>query len=206
MKERTLEFDSIIAICALLISSLAVATSVYQTWVFRDQTRVIHDQYAATIWPYININDTTDTTGSGPEAKVSLIAISLTNNGLGPALIRDAQLFLDNRAVSKWNTVRDVLQRAEDRIGGKITHTQMASIDAATTIRPGDSRQLFEATLAPAVPMQQLLQHNLRIDLCYCSINGQCWTLQYNVARGSRSFPTPAAHCQTIHGIESSSV
>jgi hypothetical protein len=206
MKDRALEFDSIIAICALLISCLAVATSVYQTWVFRDQTRVIHDQYAATIWPYININDTTNTNGSGSAAKVSLVGISLTNNGLGPALIRDAQLFVDNRPVSKWNDLRDLFQRAEDRIGGKITHAQMASIDASTTIRPGDVHEVFQVALAPAVPMERFLTHHVRIDLCYCSLNGQCWTLRYKITQNNRSFPTPAARCDATHSIESSSV
>lgn len=206
MKERTLQFDSIIAVCALLISCLAVVTSVYQTWVFRDQTRVIHDQYAATIWPYININDTTDTTGSGSAAKLSLIAISLTNNGLGPALIRDAQLFVDNRAVPQWNDLRDLLQRAEHRAGGKISHAQMTSIDASTTIRPGDSHQVFSVALSQGVPIQQLLEHNVWVDLCYCSLNGQCWTLRYTIAQENRSFPTPANHCDTRHSIGSSSI
>jgi hypothetical protein len=206
MDKRTLEFDSIIAVCALLISCIAVVTSVYQTWVFRDQTRVIHDQYAATIWPYINVNDTTNTSGSGADAKVTLVDVALTNNGLGPALIRDAQLFIDNRPVARWNDLRDLFDRAERQTGGKMTQAILASVDAATTIRPGDSRQVFSVTLSRGVPVQQLLHHNVRMDLCYCSLNGQCWTLHHKVAQSSRSFPTPVSHCDATHAIQSSSV
>lgn len=205
MKERTLQFDSIIAVSALLISCLAVVTSVYQTWVFRDQTRVIHDQYAATIWPYININDTTNVKGTGPTAKASLIEVSLTNNGLGPALIRDAQLFVDERPVSEWNDLRDLLAHVQQRTGGKVTHAQMAAIDASMTIRPGDSREVFSVSLSPGVPVQQFLGHNARIDLCYCSLNGQCWNLRYKIAQGNHAFPSPSSHCETTHSIQSSS-
>lgn len=205
MKERTLQFDSIIAVCALLISCLAVVTSVYQTWVFRDQTRVIHDQYAATIWPYVNINDTTDTTGSGAAAKLTLIAIALTNNGLGPALIRDAQLFVDDRPVPQWNDLRDILQRAEHRAGGKITQARLASVDASTTIRPGDSREVFYVAFTRGVPVQQFVGRSVRMNLCYCSLNGQCWSLRYTIAQQNRSFPMPASHCDTTHSIQSSS-
>lgn len=206
MKERTLQFDSIIAVCALLISCIAVVTSVIQTWVFRDQTRIIHDQYAATIWPYLNVNDTTDTTGSGAAAKVSLISISLTNNGLGPALIRDAELFVDGRPLPQWNDLRDLVQRAESRAGGKVSHAQMTSIDASTTIRPGDTHEVFTVALSRGVPMQQFLVHDVRMDLCYCSLNGQCWTLRYTISQPKGSFPAPVNHCDAIHTIQSSSV
>lgn len=206
MKDRILQFDSIIAVCALVISCLAVVTSVYQTWVFRDQTRVIHDQYAATIWPYITINDTTDVSGVGPTAKVSLIEVSLTNNGLGPALVRDAQLFVDGRPVPEWNDLRDLIQQAQRRAGGKLTHAQMAAVDASMTIRPGDTHQVFSVSLSPGVPMEQFLGHNAGINLCYCSLNGQCWTLRYKIARSTRAIPNPAGHCDTIHSIQSSSV
>lgn len=206
MKERTLEFDSIIAVCALLISCLAVVTSVFQTWVFRDQTRIIHDQYAATIWPYVSINDTTNVKGTGPGATLSFIEVSLTNNGLGPALIRDAQLFVDNRPVPEWNDFRDLITRVQQRDGGKVTHTQMSAIDASMTIRPGDSRPAFSIALSPGVPVQQLLKHNARIDLCYCSLNGQCWTLKYKVAQSNHAFPSPVSRCEAKYSIESSSV
>lgn len=206
MKERTLQFDSIIAVCALLISCLAVVTSVYQTWVFRDQTRVIHDQYAATIWPYLNINDTTDVSGVGRSAKVSLIEVSLTNDGLGPALIRDAQLFVDSRPIPRWNDLRDLIDRAERRAGGKISHAQMSAIDASMTIRPGDSRQVFSVALSKGVPVQQFLEHNVQMNVCYCSLNGQCWMLRYTVARSNRAFPNPTGHCDTSNSIQSSSV
>lgn len=206
MEKRRLEFDSMIAVCALLISCIAVVTAVYQTWVFRDQTRIIHDQYAATIWPYLNVEDTTDTNGSGSGATVSRITISLANNGLGPALIRDAQLYMDDGTVSKWNDLRDLFQRTEKRARGIVRHVQMGSVDASTTIRPGDSRQVFDIALSPAVSMQQFLNHNVRMELCYCSLNGQCWTLHHNIAQSNRSFPVPVNHCGATHSIQSSSV
>jgi hypothetical protein len=121
-------------------------------------------------------------------------------------MIRDAQLFFDNRSVPQWNDLRDVFERAEHRARGKITNVQMASIDASTTIRPGDSRNVFVVVLAPALPVQQFLNHKLRMDLCYCSLNGQCWTLKHNIAQTSRSFPVPVNHCDTTHSIQSSSV
>ena len=197
MNERLFRFDTIVAVCALLISCVAAIASVYQTRVFRDQ-------YAATIWPYVNVDDTTNLSGSGPTAKISSLAVTFTNNGLGPALIRGAQLSIDGRRVSTWNELRNLIAAAAMEYSGKkIERAQMASIDASTTIRPGDARQVFAIGLKEGIPIARLLGHDPTIDLCYCSLNDKCWTLHYRIARANKSFPRPAARCDVNESIGS---
>jgi len=50
MNEKAFRLDFFIAIAALLVSAISAIALIYQT-------RVIGDQYAATIWPYLSIWD-----------------------------------------------------------------------------------------------------------------------------------------------------
>ncbi|MFY9665426.1 MAG: hypothetical protein WAK19_13335, partial [Candidatus Cybelea sp.] len=89
MDEKRFRFDFIIAFCALLISTIAALASVYQT-------RVIGEQLSATVWPYLSIDRTFN-----PQA----VSLSITNYGLGPALIRSAEIELDGKKVRSWDAV-----------------------------------------------------------------------------------------------------
>ncbi len=86
-RERALRLDFFIAIGALVISVLTTVTLIYQT-------HVISDQYAATIWPYLSVKDQVE---SNEER------LTLTNDGLGPALVRSAQLTVDGKNLASWN-------------------------------------------------------------------------------------------------------
>ena len=87
MNDRNFRLDFFIAIAAVLISALTAGTLFYQT-------RVIGDEFAATIWPYLSVGTTYDTGGE---------TIEVTNDGVGPALVRSAQLYVDGRKVDAWN-------------------------------------------------------------------------------------------------------
>ncbi|MGC2633018.1 MAG: hypothetical protein WA215_02280 [Candidatus Cybelea sp.] len=56
MNDRNFRLDFFIAIAAVLISALTAGTLFYQT-------RVIGDEFAATIWPYLSVGTTYDTGG-----------------------------------------------------------------------------------------------------------------------------------------------
>lgn len=197
MNERAFRLDFFVAIAALLISALTAGTLIYQT-------HVIGDQFAATIWPYLSVDTT-----FGPNGE----KIELTNDGVGPALVRSAQLHVDGRPLRSWNEyvaelVGDPqLHEAFIRAGaavrpgsrGPIT---MSSIGPSTTLRPGESDTLVQVTLPVNVPTQAFVNHTVVVDLCYCSLNGSCWTLHSTLGRIS-SDPQPAGHCTSDVAIQS---
>lgn len=172
----TFRFDLFIAVCALLISTIAALASVFQT-------RAIQDQYAAAIWPYLSVDSTVTANG---------VKLQLINDGLGPALIRSAQLYLDGRPVPGWEEAMRMIFNDQSHA---VASADMSSINASTTIRPGDSHPLLSITLSKGVPIAALLRHEVAIDVCYCSLNERCWTLRSVPGGSSDDYPQPVSHC-----------
>jgi hypothetical protein len=202
VNDRAFRLDFFIAVAAVLVSALTAGTLIYQT-------RVIGDEFAATIWPYLSIDTTYDNSGE---------TIELTNDGVGPALVRSAQLHVDGRAVRAWNDYVTVLSRDPHlrRIflqtraavlagsAGRATML-MRSIGPTSTLRPGESDTLLKISLAGSVPTPLLTKHSLAIDLCYCSLNRSCWILHAIPSQISPD-PQPVSRCASRAAVESNAV
>ena len=175
MQERAFRLDFMIAIAALLISAVSAIALIYQSRVMEYQTRVIGEQYAATIWPYLTV---TENYSQGQEQ------IVLANDGMGPALIHSAQLQIDRREVRSWT---DYFAQLEAEIkGSRADHGESLGftaqgVGAGSTLRPGASLTLFSLTFSRGIAndaITTLLKHQLLLRFCYCSLNGSCWTTQ----------------------------
>ena len=181
--ERLLRFESVIAICALLISAITGAAVVYQT-------HIIQNQYAATIWPYLGV----DTNVLNPRH----VEIVIVNDGLGPALIRSAQLFVDGRHLASWRDLALTIGR-DAKPGHAVFGT--SSINASTTIRPGATYRLFTAKLGADAAPAALKRHVVTLRFCYCSLNNSCWSLQSVVGEVTGEYPKSVASCPIDSGI-----
>jgi hypothetical protein len=199
VNERAFRLDFFIAIAALLVSALTAGTLVYQT-------RVIGDQFAATIWPYLDLGTTYDVNGE---------TIEVSNDGVGPALIRSAQLRVDGKTVRAWNDyiralardpgVRSALIRTRNALmkgSAPQSSISMSSIGPSSTLRPGESKTLLKITVTGSFPTEALAKHTLVLDFCYCSLNGSCWTLHTIPGRISPD-PQAIGHCAGNAAIES---
>jgi hypothetical protein len=195
MNDRAFRLDFFIAIAALLVSALTAGTLIYQT-------RVIGAQYAATIWPYLSV----DTTYDNPSG----VTIAIDNDGLGPALLRSAQLSVDGKEVSSWNEYLLALVRNDVRIRSFFKRMEAAALSGhpppltittasigSTTIRPGQSKVIFKlwSSSPGLVPLDAVAQHPMTIDFCYCSLNGSCWTLHATPGKNGGPNPHPVSQC-----------
>lgn len=201
MNEKAFRLDFFIAIAALLVSVLTSLTLLYQT-------RIIGQQYAATIWPYLSTGSTSDPDG---------IAVDVANDGLGPALIESAQLSIDGSPVPSWGTyfarltldptVRAFFVRTRRlAAAGKLpadAHITTGSLGPGTTIRPGDKVTILRVHL-PGLPLPAMLRHTFAIDLCYCSLNGSCWTLHSEGESQKSEQPKLVSRCTTAAAISAS--
>jgi hypothetical protein len=195
VSEKAFRLDFFIAIAALLVSAISAVALLYQT-------RVNADQYAATIWPYLSITETY-TPGLGE-------VLTLDNEGVGPALIRSAQLSVDGKPVSGWGDYFSVLLHDPDvrrffrrlrsaALAGKGVTPSISnsSLGPGSTLRSGESRNLLVMNV-PGFPFKALMRAPLTIDLCYCSLNKSCWTLHSDQSKPSAaSDPVPVAACGT---------
>lgn len=191
MNDRAFRLDFFIAIAALLVSALTAGTLIYQT-------RVIGDQFSATIWPYLSLSTTYNLRG---------VTISVENDGVGPALVQSARLTLDGTFQPSWNAYLKKLARdskiAFSRRGG--AQITMASIGRSSTLPAGQSQTLLKLTLPAGVQIAKLVSHTTTIEICYCSLNGSCWTL-HDVSGQIGQNPQSASHCSDNVAIQSNPV
>jgi hypothetical protein len=125
--------DLVIAVCALFVSSLATAASVWQS-------RVVAQQLASQVWPYVSVQTMYD------ERSVALV---VANEGLGPARIRSVVFTMDGVPRRYFTDVLRLLMP-----GKRMTvHGTFSDIASGSVIRVGGSVTLFRIVDPPLIRM-----------------------------------------------------
>ena len=164
MDEKRFRFDLLIAISALLISTIAALASVYQT-------HVVAQQLGAAVWPYLGLDHDYD---------AGTVKIVLTNYGLGPALVRAAWLVDDTgKLIPSYEPIiksfnADLKRR---HAHGAREGYSAGSIDSSTVLAPGAVKTLLAVTATGAATGVIQKVSDLTIHVCYCSLLGTCWEL-----------------------------
>jgi hypothetical protein len=168
--------DLLIAVCALLVSSLATAASLWQS-------RVVSQQLSSQVWPYLALQSTIDK---------SAVTLAISNEGLGPARVRSVVLSLDgvpHRYLTE--TLRLLMPGKKANPHGTFSDVQPGSV-----VRVGGSVTLFRIIDPPIV---QALVHNyprLGMRVCYCAIiPGNCWLIRRDGGKRGNQDPEPVAEC-----------
>ena len=164
-----LRFDVVLALSALVISTLACVSSILQT-------RVIGQQLSAGVWPYLSFS-TSSTNHRNPREGQDSFAVLLANDGLGPAIVRSFGLTVDGRRMTNVDRlIEAVAGGPEATLPGETTST---SLDAGSVLRTGADVTLLEVRGKKlVVPFRQ---HVGRADIaiCYCSILENCWLVHF---------------------------
>jgi len=185
MTEKAFRLDFVIAVAALVMSVITTGALVYQT-------RVIHDQYAVALWPYIAVDTSYGfLDGNGLE-------ISLINDGFGPAMIHSAQLSVDGKPVPGWREYGkallsdpDIKRRGRSALRGE--SGTATSVDSSTIVRSGQTMRILRLHSPFNIPQRDFTAHKIALDFCYCSLNDSCWTL--HATSGAPARPVPVTAC-----------
>jgi hypothetical protein len=180
---KGVRLDLVIAVCALLISSLATAASWWQT-------RVIQEQLSAQVWPYVGINVGQDN---------NKVAISLDNDGLGPAVLRNVSIAVDGKSQRTFIDILHVLLGpgiAARKPAGELMRLDQSLLEPGAVLRAGTSTEIFAFTSKHFTPMLAAgLAKRATIRICYCAIlSGTCWL----TASDSSTDPQPLGACPTV--------
>lgn len=180
-----LRFDTVVAACALLMSTVTAGAMVYQT-------RVLQDQFSATVWPYLNVN---------ADMEPASFRLRVVNEGVGPALIRSAQVSLDGKPLSGWDA--QFFRTLFGALPGRrpMIAVRDSSMDASTAIRAGEDAVLLAVRVGDGKLLDRAAGHRLTLDLCYSSINGKSWTLHYSPESTAAGEPVAVARCNANHVI-----
>jgi hypothetical protein len=158
-ESKVFRLDLVIAICALFVSSLATAASWWQS-------RVVAQQLSSQVWPYLSVQTSYDATS---------VALTISNEGLGPARVRSVVLSLDGTPRKKLTDVIAVIAPGKHRS----VRGQFTDIAPGSVIRVGGTVTLFR--IGDRALMGALLRNYKRMDLavCYCPIiPGDCWLVR----------------------------
>jgi hypothetical protein len=153
------------AIIATFIALLAVCVSGYTAYMQRQQVR-------AAVWPILQFDSS-----NAPD-----IHFTLANKGVGPALIRNVMVKVDNQPVKNWD-------EAMKKLLGPGEHLFSESDMNGYVLAPNESITvvtLHDANNNPLVfdksnPLWMTMNRErfrVTAEICYCSTLGECWTLR----------------------------
>ena len=160
------------SLLAFAISVVALGLSVYQT-------RLMQTQARASVWPYLDIgfgyDDKGDTAG---------FELHVQNNGVGPALVRSVQVSFDDKPMQHWSDVISLVMDEQHKHGS--SHSKLSGLHNVV-IPPSLNREtdvvairIDEPDVAKAV---YDARERLKMDICYCSIYDDCWTVRWHMTR-----------------------
>lgn len=156
--------DRLLAISAVLLSMAALVVSVFQTKILRDQQR-------AAVWPHLQL-ETSMLDGN--------FAMLLSNNGVGPALIREVKIRYRNKPYETMVEVFNGNVRASRQLDTAIFGFYYASVVPGDVLASDKEINLFNVVnseRAAEIVAQEFGDSLLHISIRYADVYGQEWVL-----------------------------
>ena len=154
---------------AIVVALASLAITLYEARATREHNRM-------SVWPRL-AQETSDSAGRYDR--------TITNVGLGPALIRSFAVRLDDTVRTSWAPVVNALVRPAPTPG-----YFFSAVGPGTVILPGHTLHVLTIIAGSLSSVAAAQDHRLVSRLCYCSLYGQCWT---TITR--RPEPEPVARC-----------
>lgn len=184
-KEETRNASRYETFVATFIALLAVCVAGYTAYMQRQQVR-------AAVWPILEFDSS-----NGPD-----IHFTLSNKGVGPAIVRHVIVKVDDQPVKNWNEVLD-------RLLGSGKHRYSESDMSGHVLAPNESMTVFtpqdvegNALTDRSNPLWVEMNKDrgrVSVEICYSSTLGECWTLHASgLAAGSTA---ESSRCPTQSDI-----
>lgn len=170
------DWDGVAAIIAACVGLLALFVSGYTAYIQRQQVR-------AQVWPFLEVGN-----DDGNQA------IYIYNKGVGPAVVKSAQVFIDGKPQTSWANVLTAL--------GEPAHGFVQSTLNPAVISPGEQvralgirdKELWQSFRSGAL-------ERMTMNICFCSTLDECWMYndQHPVGYKSTAQLThPVDRCPTL--------
>ena len=167
--------EMIVALSAVLVGVCALAVSIYQSMLMREQQQV-------SVWPHIEIGR--EYRREAGDKRVFKLVVE--NTGIGPARLQTMRLTLDGKYQPDWATTIKALGLSEDNIQSRASLAGRVLLPGnsipAVTINDDPGKSTLESDTSGATP-------RLDVEICYCSIYDRCYRVSYarqeDVAVGS---------------------
>lgn len=180
---KRVDTNTLVAVAALLTSVVAV----FIAW---DEARLQRQNQRAQFLPIIGIEGSAQTSDDELALKVTL-----TNRGHGTAQVQSFEIFFGDEPIDTWEGFADSLLTEELAAAADFSwsdptgYYQPSDRNAVVILRWDQSMRDAFAENVSRSGLERIAQFN--VEVCYCSIFEECWTVQM---AGDR-YPKKLASC-----------
>jgi hypothetical protein len=171
---RLSEPEMLIALSAVVIGACALVVSFVQV-------RIMRAEQHAAVWPRLHISQS--------HAQGNNLGISLVNPGIGPAIIGHIRMSIDGVPQTTWRAVLEALapgRAPRDLAIGTISNRIVPAGNQVVALHTADP--VLADALAAALG-------KLSMEVCYCSVYRECWTVAAQFAGKAASLPRAVPTC-----------
>lgn len=174
-KERRnkLDLNGIATIGAVILSVVAISISILEVTTMRTQQK-------SAVWPYLQINS------SYTDGKYQIL---LENKGVGPALIKNLTLLVDDEPAYEFDKIISDLVGLENAFSYdvyQVSNPANSVISSREKIRmfsvPLRNNDLENSVFTLGVIFAEQANQRFNIAICYCSIHEDCWRTDINMS------------------------
>jgi hypothetical protein len=130
--------------------------------------------------------------------------LTLSNKGVGPAIIRHVIVTFDDQSVRNWNeALEKMLGPGKHNYSESDMHDHVLSAGESMTVftpRDAENNPIAYDRSNPLWMKMNKDRFRMTVQICYCSTLGDCWTLRArgggftpSVTTETRRCPTPSA-------------
>ena len=161
--------DLAVAGAAILISVISLVVAVHHG-------QTMEKLVAANSWPLLRY----DTGNLDSETELQVITLTIENVGVGPAMVRSFEVFLDGKPVRNQGELMRACCGEPPKMPRNEGPGLVTSDVANSVVKAGERRDYIKLANSPAIAEQwgalDRARFRLRFEACYCSVLGDCWT------------------------------
>ena len=160
--------QNIIAVGVTIISLCALIVSLMQTRIMQEERELMREYSRASVWPRLELKLSK---AHGERGEIVRFNLSLTNSGVGPAIISDVKVMYKGEMASNWWHLFEI-QAIPDSIETYIDNSPFNG----NIIKIGETREIINLDNNPLLA-QAFLERlgDLSMDIYYESIYGDVW-------------------------------
>lgn len=155
---------------AVFIALTSVAITLWEARATREHDRM-------SVWPRL-AQESSDSAGS--------FTRTITNVGLGPALVKSYTIRVDNAPLTSWNAIVASMLGPSQPVPG----FYFSTVGPGTVILPGHTIQVLTISAPKVSALAMAQDHRVVGRLCYCSLYDECWTIE-----STQADPSPVRNC-----------
>jgi hypothetical protein len=183
-------FDIAVSACAMVVSLASLYLAVHHGQVMQEMAEANARMVTATSWPRVSYS----TSNVDLNGRPTLMRFTLTNKGIGPAVIEGMEVSYEGRPVKG---VHELLKECcgADAQGHADALSWRLSSANGEILRPGEEKNFLHISHSDDAALTTRLADvpaKVSVKTCYCSVFDECWvtTSASNKAERVKACPT----------------